>query len=186
MLPGNPCGMPSHTSSRASTPAATARPIYRIVQQHFVVTDMNADGWHPGKVTVEGRSQWMFRVGVAFGGTDHGAHRGGDRCVFGIERMRYDEIRRYVVRSRFRHGQFLVELEWQKRLPRRPHRHRAAGFLRSPVSLQRSSRGISRAACSQPPQSCGPGRALRLARSRSAYESHHRRQSSWRRTETHP
>jgi hypothetical protein len=26
---------------------------------------MNADGWHPGKVTVEGRSQWMFRVGAS-------------------------------------------------------------------------------------------------------------------------
>jgi hypothetical protein len=37
----------------------------RIVQQHFGVTDMNADGWHPGKVTVEGRSQWMFRVGAS-------------------------------------------------------------------------------------------------------------------------
>jgi hypothetical protein len=29
----------------------------RVVQQHFVVTDMNADGWHPGKLTAEGRSQ---------------------------------------------------------------------------------------------------------------------------------
>ena len=25
----------------------------RVVQQHFVITDMNAHGWHPGKLTVE-------------------------------------------------------------------------------------------------------------------------------------
>src|SRR5882762_5034714 len=36
----------------------------RVVQQHFVVTDVNADGWHPGKLTAEGRSQWMLRVGA--------------------------------------------------------------------------------------------------------------------------
>src|SRR6266481_1593497 len=28
-LPGNPCGIPIHTSARASTPAVTARSIYR-------------------------------------------------------------------------------------------------------------------------------------------------------------
>jgi hypothetical protein len=49
-----------------------------------------------------------------------------------------------------------------------------------PAALRQSSRepcscGISRAACSRPRQLCGPGSALRPARSRSAYASHHRR-----------
>src|SRR6266850_5388171 len=33
----------------------------------------------------------------ALGGADHGAKGGGDRCVFGIERMRYDKIPRCAV-----------------------------------------------------------------------------------------
>jgi hypothetical protein len=36
----------------------------RVVQQHFVVTDVNAGGRHAGVSTVKGRSQWMSRVGV--------------------------------------------------------------------------------------------------------------------------
>src|SRR5712671_4494301 len=36
----------------------------RVVQEHFVVTDVNANGWHPGKLTVEWRSQRMSRVGT--------------------------------------------------------------------------------------------------------------------------
>ena len=36
----------------------------RVVQQHFVVTDVNADGRDAGVSTEEGRSQWMFRVGA--------------------------------------------------------------------------------------------------------------------------
>src|SRR5258706_7208503 len=35
----------------------------RVVQQHFVVTDVNAGGRYAGVTTVEGRSQWMSRVG---------------------------------------------------------------------------------------------------------------------------
>ena len=37
----------------------------RVVQQHFVIAQMDADGWDPGKLTVEWRSQWMFRVGAS-------------------------------------------------------------------------------------------------------------------------
>ena len=36
----------------------------RVVQQHFVVTDANADGRHAGVSTVEGRSQGMIRIGT--------------------------------------------------------------------------------------------------------------------------
>src|SRR5258706_2807994 len=36
----------------------------RVVQQDFVVTDVNADRWHAGKPAVERRSQWKFRVGA--------------------------------------------------------------------------------------------------------------------------
>jgi hypothetical protein len=36
----------------------------RVVQQHFVVTDVNAGGRHAGVSTVKGRSQWMSRVGA--------------------------------------------------------------------------------------------------------------------------
>ena len=35
----------------------------RVVQQHFVVTNVNADGRHAGVATEKGRSQWMARVG---------------------------------------------------------------------------------------------------------------------------
>jgi hypothetical protein len=37
----------------------------RVVQQHFVVTDVNAVGRHAGVSTVKGRSQWMSRVGAS-------------------------------------------------------------------------------------------------------------------------
>src|SRR5258708_29939705 len=36
----------------------------RVVQQHFVVADVNAGGRHAGVSTVEGRSQWLSRVGT--------------------------------------------------------------------------------------------------------------------------
>jgi hypothetical protein len=36
----------------------------RVVQQHFVVTDVNAGGRHAVVSTVKGRSQWMSRVGA--------------------------------------------------------------------------------------------------------------------------
>jgi len=36
----------------------------RVVQQHFVVTDVNAGGRHAGVSTVKGRSQRMSRVGA--------------------------------------------------------------------------------------------------------------------------
>jgi hypothetical protein len=45
-------------------------------------------------------------------------------------------------------------------------------FVRARV---RCAQGISRAACSRSPQSCGPDSALQLARSRSANASHHLR-----------
>ena len=37
----------------------------RVVEQHFVVTDMNAGRRHAGKSTEERRSQWLFRVGAS-------------------------------------------------------------------------------------------------------------------------
>ena len=40
----------------------------RVVQQHFVVTDVNAGGRHAGVSTVKGRSQWMSRVGAPYVG----------------------------------------------------------------------------------------------------------------------
>src|SRR5258707_13894106 len=36
----------------------------RVVQLHFVVTDVNADRWHAGKAAVKRRSQWMLRFGA--------------------------------------------------------------------------------------------------------------------------
>jgi hypothetical protein len=45
--------------------------------------------------------------------TGHGAHGGGDRCVFGIERMYYDKVRRCAVCGRSWHSPFLFELEWE-------------------------------------------------------------------------
>src|SRR5690242_16890526 len=36
----------------------------RVVQQHFVVTDVNAGGRQAGVSTVKGRSQWLARVGA--------------------------------------------------------------------------------------------------------------------------
>src|ERR1700693_4165286 len=55
----------------------------------------------------------------ALGGTGHGAHGGGERCVFGIEPMNCDKARRCTVcgcslHSQFLfHSQFLYELEWK-------------------------------------------------------------------------
>src|SRR5258706_140134 len=46
----------------------------------------------------------------ALGGADHGAKGGGDRCVFGIERMRYDKILRCAVCRRSLHGDFLARM----------------------------------------------------------------------------
>src|SRR5882724_11507563 len=43
----------------------------------------------------------------ALGGGDHGAHGGGDRSIFWIERMYYDEVRRCAVCGRSLHRQFL-------------------------------------------------------------------------------
>jgi hypothetical protein len=37
----------------------------RIIEQYFVVTDVNVDGRYAGKSSVEGRSQGMIRVGAA-------------------------------------------------------------------------------------------------------------------------
>src|SRR5712671_5955111 len=34
----------------------------RVIQQHFVVTDINACSRHAGKSAEKGRSQWLFRV----------------------------------------------------------------------------------------------------------------------------
>jgi hypothetical protein len=36
----------------------------RVVQQRFVVTDVNPGGRHAGVPTVKGRSQWMSSVGA--------------------------------------------------------------------------------------------------------------------------
>jgi hypothetical protein len=36
----------------------------RVVQEHLVVTDVNAAGRNAGVSTVKGRSQWMSRVGA--------------------------------------------------------------------------------------------------------------------------
>jgi len=36
----------------------------RVVQQHFVVTDVNSGGRHAGVSTVKRRSQWISRVGA--------------------------------------------------------------------------------------------------------------------------
>src|SRR3984893_6949911 len=43
----------------------------------------------------------------ALAGADHGAHGGGDRCVFGIERMYRDITRRCAVCGRSLHSRFL-------------------------------------------------------------------------------
>src|SRR5258707_5545213 len=36
----------------------------RVIQQHFVVTDINASSRHAGESAEKGRSQWLFRVGA--------------------------------------------------------------------------------------------------------------------------
>lgn len=55
-----------------------------------------------------------------------------------------------------------------------------------PVPRRQRQRQISRAAFSQPRQSCGPGSALQPVHSRSAYVSRRLLQSSWRRTASRP
>ena len=42
--------------------------------------------------------------GHALGGADHGAQGGGDRSIFGIERMYYDKVRRCAVCGRSLHS----------------------------------------------------------------------------------
>src|SRR6266436_1021241 len=48
-------------------------------------------------------SRAIYRAG-------HGAHGGGDRCIFGIERMYYDKTRRRAVSGGLLHSEFLIEL----------------------------------------------------------------------------
>ena len=51
------------TSKRTSTPTVTARSASdRVVQQHLVITDVNADRLHADKSTAKVRSPRMFRV----------------------------------------------------------------------------------------------------------------------------
>jgi hypothetical protein len=138
MLPGNPCGIPIHTSARASTPAATARFECHVVAWQYALHE-----------SVELRA--CFDTGSrALGRSEHGAHGGGNRCIFGIERMYRCITGRCAVFGQSLHGQLLFELARQ---------------------LAR----ISRAACWRSPLSCGPGSSLRPARSRSAYASHRHR-----------
>jgi hypothetical protein len=49
----------------------------------------------------------------ALGGAGHGAHGGGDRSIFGIDRMYYDKVRRCAVWGRSMHSRFLIKLEWE-------------------------------------------------------------------------
>ena len=59
MLPGNPWWHPHpHISSGIDAGGnCTLNISERVVQQHFVVTDVNAGGRHAGVSTVKGRSQ---------------------------------------------------------------------------------------------------------------------------------
>src|SRR5450755_4414197 len=45
----------------------------------------------------------------ALAGADHGAHGGGDRCVFGVERMDYDKTLRCAVCGRILHSQLSAQ-----------------------------------------------------------------------------
>jgi hypothetical protein len=36
----------------------------RVIEQHFVVADVNADGRQPGKASLERRRSWIVRVGA--------------------------------------------------------------------------------------------------------------------------
>ena len=42
----------------------------RVVEQNFVIADMDAYRWQSSQVSVEWRGQWVLRVGVAQIGTD--------------------------------------------------------------------------------------------------------------------
>jgi hypothetical protein len=76
----------------------------RVVQQHFVITDMNADGWHPGKLTVKWRSQWMFRVGASqIGMHEFGDPRASEQGI-GIRARLIRRARKGEVGNRIKHG----------------------------------------------------------------------------------
>src|SRR5258708_35791808 len=46
----------------------------RVIEQHFVVADVNANGRQPGKTSLERRREWIVRVGVP----QIGMHQFGD------------------------------------------------------------------------------------------------------------
>src|SRR5882757_2495678 len=48
----------------------------------------------------------------ALAGAEHGAHGGGDRCVFGIERVCYDKTLRCAFCGKSLHRQVPLRLQW--------------------------------------------------------------------------
>src|SRR5258708_26029877 len=103
----------------------------RVVQQHFVVTDMNADGWHPGKLTAEGRSQWMLRVGAPQVGMHELRDLRASKKGIGIRARLVSRARKSQVGDRRQHGN-----SDKSRV--------AAGSARREYQCQIASSGVSR------------------------------------------
>src|SRR5260221_6328415 len=76
----------------------------RVVQQHFVVTDVNAGGRHAGKSAVKGRSQRMFRVGAPQVGMHELRYLRASKKGIGIRARLVGRARKSQVGDRRQHG----------------------------------------------------------------------------------
>jgi len=76
----------------------------RVVQQHFVITDMNADGRHPGKLTLEWRSQWVSSIGTSEIGTREFGHLRAREKRIGVRARVIGHAGKSQVGNRRQHG----------------------------------------------------------------------------------
>ena len=76
----------------------------RVVQQHFVVTDVNAGGRHAGVSTVKGRSQWISRVGAPQVGMHEFRDLRASKKGIGIRARLVGRARKSEVGNRRQHG----------------------------------------------------------------------------------
>ena len=76
----------------------------RVVEQHFVVTDMNAGRRHAGKSTEERRSQWLFRVGASQVGMNELRDLRAREKRIGIRARLIGCVRKSKVGNRRQHG----------------------------------------------------------------------------------
>jgi len=76
----------------------------RVVQQHFVVADVNACGRHAGVSTVKRRSQWLSRVGAAQVGMHEFRYLRARKKGIGIRARLIRRSRKGQVGNRRQHG----------------------------------------------------------------------------------